>query len=155
MSDSIPDRPVRQISILVADDDYDDRSLFEDAAEESSHLIKRIEFAVDGVDLLDRLKYRGSYAEMTDIPLPDIVMLDLNMPRMDGKEVLKEMEKDISLKSIPVVIMSTSSCESDISDTYENGARSYITKPLTFEELVEKVREIAVYWTKVVRTKQH
>jgi two-component system, response regulator len=140
----------KQITILMADDDADDRLLFEEAVEEAN-LVNEVNFAVDGLDLLDRLKHRGKYAVSSNFPHPDLILLDLNMPRMDGREALAEISNDPQLKSIPVVIMTTSDAEEDIVKAYNLGSSGYITKPVTFEGLIETINVVTDYWVNIVK----
>lgn len=138
------------ITILMADDDADDRLIFEEAVEEA-HLVNHVEFAVDGLDLLDRLNCEGKYENLAKTSLPDLILLDLNMPRMDGREALERISANPALKGIPVVIMTTSDAEEDIVRTYNLGASGYITKPVTFEGLIETVQGFADYWVNIVK----
>jgi len=140
----------KPITILMADDDADDRLLFEEAVEEAQ-LVNNVEFAVDGIDLLDRLRSKGKYVDKTKNDLPDLILLDLNMPRMDGREALEEIRKDADIKGIPVVIMTTSEAEEDIIKTYDLGASGYITKPVTFDGLIETIQVVTDYWVNIVK----
>lgn len=139
----------KPIRILVADDDADDRMLINDAFEEA-HLSNPIDFVEDGVDLLDHLKRRGKYADLVDQALPGIILLDLNMPRLDGRGALAEIRSDPVLKKIPVVVLTTSQSEEDIIKTYDLGVNSYITKPVTFDGLVNVVQVLNKYWIEIV-----
>jgi len=134
----------------MADDDEDDRDLARDALRNAS-LAGEMRFVVDGQDLMDYLRREGSYAgESADAPRPGIVLLDLNMPKKDGREALAEMKADQSLRSIPVVVLTTSRDESDILRTYDLGVNSFITKPTTFAGLVEMMRTWKQYWMELV-----
>ena len=119
------------ITILLADDDADDRMLARDALKES-RLANELHEVVDGEDLLDYLRQRGRYAEPGLAPRPGLILLDLNMPRKDGREALAEIKRDPSLRCIPVVVLTTSQAEQDIFGTYDLGANSFISKPVTF-----------------------
>ena len=137
------------ITILMADDDPDDRQLTREAFEEAK-LANDLRFVEDGVELLDYLNRRGKYADPESSPRPGLILLDLNMPRKDGREALQEIKSDPKLKRIRIVIMTTSKAEEDILRTYNLSAASYITKPVTFEALVDVVRTLGKYWLEIV-----
>ena len=137
------------IRIVVADDDADDRMLIEEALEES-RLSNPVDFCVDGLDLLEYLKREGKWAELSGQPLPGLILLDLNMPRMDGRTALSHIKADEKLKRIPVVILTTSKSEEDIIRTYGLGVNSFITKPVTFDGLVTIVQALTHYWFEIV-----
>jgi CheY-like chemotaxis protein len=139
----------KPITILMADDDADDRKLTKDAFEES-RVVNDLRFVVDGVELMDYLKRRGHYADPATSPRPGLILLDLNMPKKDGREALEEIKADPALKTIRVVILTTSQAEVDIYRTYNLSASSYITKPVTFEGLVEVIRTLGRYWLEIV-----
>ena len=140
----------RAVVILMADDDEEDRELTRDALE-SSHLANEMRFAVDGQDLMDYLKREGKYASApAEAPRPGIILLDLNMPKKDGREALAEMKADPSLRSIPVVGLTTSKDEEDVFRSYDLGVSSFITKPVTFAGLVEVMRTWQRYWFELV-----
>ena len=134
------------IIILMADDDADDRMLAKEALEES-RVLNELHFVEDGEELIEFLKQRGKYA---DAPRPGLILLDLNMPRKDGREALKEIKADSGLRRIPVVVMTTSKAEEDIFRSYDLGASSFITKPVTFDRLVELMRTLGQYWVEFV-----
>ncbi|WP_246128503.1 response regulator [Pleionea sediminis] len=138
------------IQIHMCDDDPDDCLLFKDAIEEAN-VLNNISFTQDGQDLIDFLKREGEYQNLKNTALPDIILLDLNMPRKDGREALKEIKGNQSLKHIPIIILTTSKEEEDILKSYNLGASSYITKPVTFEKLVELVHKFSDYWFKIVK----
>ncbi|MFO7958621.1 MAG: response regulator [Candidatus Brocadiia bacterium] len=140
----------RPITILMADDDEEDCMLVQEAWEES-HLANELRFVSDGRELLDYLRHEGDYAGPDDAPRPGLILLDLNMPGMDGRQALKEIKQDPDLKSIPVVVLTSSKAETDILRTYDLGVNSYITKPVTFDKLVEVVRTLGRYWLEIVR----
>ncbi len=142
-------KAVKPITILVADDDPDDRQLTREAFDEAK-LANDLRFVHDGIELLDYLRRRGKYADPADSPRPGIILLDLNMPRKDGREALAEMKADPRLKTIRVIIMTTSKAEEDILRTYDLSASSYITKPVSFEGLVDVVRTLGKYWLEIV-----
>lgn len=137
------------IVILMADDDADDRMLAKDALEES-RVLNELRFVEDGEELMDYLTRKGKYSNANDAPRPGLILLDLNMPRKDGREALKEIKSDPNLRRIPVVIMTTSKAEEDIFRSYDLGASSFITKPVTFERLVELMRTLGEYWVEFV-----
>jgi CheY-like chemotaxis protein len=139
----------RPITILMADDDADDRQLTKDAFEES-RVVNDLRFVEDGVELLDYLKRRGKYADPASSPRPGLILLDLNMPKKDGREALEEIKADAHLKTIRVVVLTTSKAEADIYRTYNLSAASYITKPVTFEGLVEVIKTLGRYWLEIV-----
>jgi two-component system, response regulator len=137
------------VVILMADDDADDRQMTKEALIES-RLANDLHFVEDGVMLMDYLRGRGAYTKPGSAPRPGVILLDLNMPRKDGREALREIKADPDLRAIPVVVMTTSKAEEDIARSYELGANSYITKPVTFDGLVEVVRALGRYWFEIV-----
>ncbi len=140
----------RAITILMADDDEDDRDLTREALQ-NSRLANEMRFVVDGQDLMDYLRREGSYADPTaDAPRPGIILLDLNMPKKDGREALAEIKADHTLRSIPVVVLTTSKDEEDVFRTYDLGVSSFITKPVTFAGLVEVMKTWQRYWFELV-----
>src|SRR5580700_11381744 len=134
----------------MADDDEDDRLLAADALL-LSKLANKLITVNDGEELMDYLRHRGKHAPPAISPRPGLVLLDLNMPKMDGREALREMKSDPELRSIPVVVLTTSKAEEDIERTYNLGANSFIVKPVTFETLAESLRVLTEYWFEVVR----
>jgi CheY-like chemotaxis protein len=139
----------KAITILMADDDADDRLMTKEAFEES-RLANDLRFVEDGVELLDYLRRRGKYADPASSPRPGLILLDLNMPKMDGREALREIKSDPKLKSIRVVILTTSKAEEDIYRTYDLSAASYITKPVTFAGMAEVIKTLGKYWLEIV-----
>ena len=139
----------KPITILMADDDEEDRMMAKEAWEES-RLCNYLCFVEDGEELLDYLERRGKYTDPKDSPRPGLILLDLNMPKKDGREALREIKNSPDLRSIPLVVMTTSSAEEDILRSYDVGANSYITKPVTFEGLVHIVRQLGTYWFNIV-----
>lgn len=137
------------IEILIADDDPEDRMLIIDALHES-HLSNTIQYVEDGEELLDYLRNKGKYADSKQYPTPGMILLDLNMPKKDGREALKELRADARFKSIPVVVLTTSKAEEDILKTYDLGANSFITKPVSFSSLVEVMIALNNYWFEIV-----
>ncbi len=140
----------RPILILMAEDDEDDRLMTRDALEEANFPYK-IRFVEDGVELIDYLHHTGKYEDPDGAPRPELILLDLNMPRKGGRETLKEIKSDEELRRIPVVILTTSEAEVDITATYDLGANSYITKPVRFEGLVKAMESLSQYWFHTVK----
>ncbi len=138
------------ITILLADDDPDDQLLATEALREAC-LANPIVSVDDGEKLMDYLHRRGRYAAPGAAPRPGLILLDLNMPRKDGREALREIKADPVLRKIPVVVLTTSRAEEDILRTYDLGVNSFITKPVSFEGLVEVMRTLAAYWFEIVR----
>jgi two-component system response regulator len=139
----------KPITILMADDDPDDRQLTKEAFEES-RIVNDLRFVEDGIELLEYLQHRGKYKDPANSPRPGLILLDLNMPKKDGRAALKEIKADPKLKHIRVVILTTSADEMDILRTYDITAASYITKPVTFEGLVDVVKTLGKYWLEIV-----
>lgn len=139
----------KSITILVADDDADDRLMIEEALKEN-RLANDLHFVRDGEELMDYVRRRGEYTDPGRSPRPGLILLDLNMPKKDGREVLRELKSDASLRDIPVVVLTTSKAEEDIYRTYNLGVNSFITKPVTFESLVQIMRELGHYWFEIV-----
>ena len=137
------------ITLLLADDDEEDRVMTEEALKES-HLANDIRFVGDGEELTDYLFRRGDYADPGRSPTPGLILLDLNMPKKDGREVLVEIKNDARLRQIPVVVLTTSKAEEDIIRSYALGVNSFITKPVTFEGLVEAMTVFTQYWFEIV-----
>lgn len=138
----------RPITILLADDDADDRMLAEDALRES-RLANRLYMVTDGEEVLEFLRHEGRHAG-SQAPRPGVILLDLNMPRKDGREVLRELKSDPDLRQIPVIVLTTSKDEADIFLSYDQGVNSYITKPVTFAGLVEVMNALGRYWFQLV-----
>ncbi len=139
----------KPITILMADDDEDDRLLAKDALEEC-RLANDLHFVIDGEDLMDYLYHRGKYTQVIKSPRPGLILLDLNMPRKDGREALQEIKADPELRPIPIIVLTTSKAEEDIYRTYDLGANSYIAKPVTFESLVSVMKALGKYWFEIV-----
>ena len=137
------------IAILIADDDLEDQMLIKDAFAES-RLANALRFVEDGEALMDYLYHRGPYSDPSSSPRPGLILLDLNMPKKDGREALKEIKTDPALRQIPVVVLTTSQAEEDIYRSYDLGVNSFITKPVTFAALVEQVRMLSIYWFEIV-----
>jgi CheY-like chemotaxis protein len=139
----------KMITILLADDDPDDRQLTRDAFAEN-RLVNMLHTVEDGEELMEYLRRQGRYADQKSAPLPGLILLDLNMPRKDGREALKEIKADPELRRIPIVVLTTSKAEEDILRTYDLGVNSYVTKPVTFKSLVELIKVLGRYWFEVV-----
>ena len=141
----------RPITILMADDDEDDRDLTRDALA-ATDFVEAMDFVVDGQDLIDYLRRSGPYGSAqaaADRSQPSIILLDLNMPRKDGREALAEIKADAELRRIPVVVLTTSSDEHDIRKVYDLGANSYIIKPVTGTKLESMLACLAEYWSQI------
>ena len=139
----------KPITILMADDDADDRLMTQEAFEES-RLANDLRFVEDGVELMDYLQRRGKYRDPATSPRPGLILLDLNMPKKDGREALKEIKADPNLKCLRIVVLTTSKAEEDIYRTYNLGAASYITKPVTFAGMAEVIKTVGKYWLEIV-----
>ena len=142
-------KPNRPITILMADDDADDRQMTKEAFEES-HLGNDLRFVEDGAELMDYLRHLGKYIDPALAPRPGLILLDLNMPRKDGWEALREIKADPLLRSLRVVILTTSKAEEDVIRGYDLSVASYITKPVTFSALLEVVQVLGKYWLEIV-----
>ena len=139
----------KPILILMADDSEDDRFLAREALRES-RVLNDLHEVEDGEELMDYLKHRGRYADTAISPRPGFILLDLNMPRKSGREALEEIKADASLRRIPVVVLTTSSDEADVIQSYDLGVSSFITKPVSFQALVEVMKTIGKYWIEIV-----
>ena len=139
----------KPVLILLAEDDPDDRVLLRDALTEG-RLVNDLRCVEDGEELMDYLHRRGRYTGKNAAPRPGLILLDLNMPRKDGREALKEIKADPGLRQIPVVVLTTSQAEEDIFRSYDLGANSFVTKPLTFKSLVDLMRTLGRYWLEIV-----
>src|SRR5258706_9665766 len=142
-------KPRRPITILLADDDEDDLQMTVDALRQS-RLGNDIHTTADGEELMDYLFRRGRYAHPADAPRPGLILLDLNMPRKDGREALAEIKADPSLRRIPVCVLTTSKAEEDILRTYDLGVNSFVTKPVTFTALIDVMQTWTRYWLEIV-----
>lgn len=142
-------KEVLPISILMADDDPDDRMMTQEAFEEAK-LGNSLDFVEDGEQLMDYLYRREEYSSLKDIPLPGLILLDLNMPKKDGREALKEIKDDPKLRRIPIIVLTTSKSEEDVFRSYDIGVSSFITKPVSFESLIDIVKTLKKYWLEIV-----
>ncbi len=138
------------ITILIAEDDDDDRLMIREAFQENK-LANDLHFVEDGIQLLEYLRNQGEYLDPVKFPQPDLILLDLNMPRKDGREALEEIKADSKLRFIPVVVLTTSKAEEDILKSYDTGASGFITKPVKFSALVQVVHTLDDYWVQIVR----
>lgn len=139
----------RSIVILMADDDLDDQYLAKEALSEA-HVCNEMKFVNDGEELMDYLHHRGKFVDEDLSPRPGLILLDLNMPKKDGREAMEEIKNDPSLRRIPIIILTTSRAEEDILRTYDLGASGFITKPVSFGDLIEVMRAIGKYWLDIV-----
>lgn len=139
----------KTIIILVADDDAEDRMLVKEALEEN-RLKNAIQFVENGEELMDYLHNRGKFTDKDLYPTPGLILLDLNMPKKDGREALREIKEDPYLRLIPIVVLTTSKAEEDILKTYDLGVSSFITKPVTFAALVDMMKTLSAYWFEIV-----
>lgn len=137
------------VVILLAEDDEDDYELCAEAFRES-HLLNQLHRVTNGEDLLDYLRHEGRYTDLHAAPTPSLILLDLNMPRKDGREALVEIKAHPDLRRIPVVVLTTSKAEEDVLQIYNLGVSSFIRKPVTFDGLCEIVRAINHYWFDIV-----
>lgn len=142
--------PQHRLVVLMADDDEDDQMFAQDAFEESG-LPHQINFVNDGEALIDHLNHCLESDDSSRTRLPDLILLDLNMPRKDGREALREIKANPKLRHIPVVVLTTSSSDGDVYRSYDIGANSYITKPVTFDSLVDVLNTLGKYWFSVVQ----
>ena len=136
-------------TILMADDDAEDVLLVRDALQTIGGPFE-LRFVRDGEELFDYLRHRGEYEEGRDVPRPDLILLDLKMPRKDGRETIRELKNDPKLRRIPVIALSTSTAGDDVEASYDIGVNSYVTKPATFRELVDLLKSLCKYWFEVV-----
>jgi CheY-like chemotaxis protein len=141
-------QPGRQAVILMADDDADDRLLAQDALAESK-IPSELRFVENGEELMDYLRRRGKFSAAS-APRPDVILLDLNMPKKDGREALREIKASRELRRIPVVVLTTSQADTDVGHIYDLGANSFITKPVSFNALVNVMRTLGQYWFQTV-----
>jgi CheY-like chemotaxis protein len=141
--------PLTGVTILLADDDAEDRTMTISALRER-RIANDIRCVGDGEELCDYLFQRGAYADAHDAPKPGLILLDLNMPKKDGREALAEIKADATLRSIPVVVLTTSRGDEDVTRTYDLGVNSFITKPVTFDGLVQAMDAFSRYWLEIV-----
>ena len=137
------------ITVLYADDDADDQLLVKEALEES-RLLNDLLFVNDGEELMDYLLRRGEYADPAKSPRPGLILLDLNMPRKNGREALAEIKQHPQLRRIPVVVLTTSKAEEDIYRSYDLGVNSFVSKPVTFSGMAAVMKALGTYWFQIV-----
>lgn len=142
-------KPTHPITILLVDDDDEDRQMTVEALHES-RLANDVRVARDGEELMDYLLHRGPYANGSGAPIPGLILLDLNMPKKDGREALGEIKSNPELRKIPVIVLTTSKAEEDIFRSYDLGVNSFITKPVTFPALADAMKVLARYWFEIV-----
>lgn len=150
----MPNEHKKSFTILVADDDADDRKLTHEAFDEAN-VAQDVRFVEDGIEVFDYLTNSGKFTDPKDAPWPSLLLLDLNMPRMDGREVLTRMKGDPRYAAIRVIVLTTSKAEEDILRSYRLSAASYITKPTSFEALVHVVETLGRYWLEIVELPRH
>ena len=138
---------IQDLEILLVEDNEGDIRLTIEAFNEAN-IRNKIQVVRDGEEALAYLKKKGLYV---DVQLPDIILLDINLPKIDGREVLSTMKKDAALKSIPVIMLTTSSADTDIEDSYANHANCYVVKPVDLGKFMDVVRSIEGYWTSTVK----
>jgi len=134
-------------TILLADDDEDDRILVKEALLDANFPYDNLFFVEDGQDLMDYLNGLGKYNGADRVSLPDLILLDLNMPKKDGREALREIKTNPRLKRIPIIVLTTSTSSIDVNDCYDIGANTYISKPNSFAGMVSIMQSIKNYWT--------
>ena len=147
------DENISPIRIHMCDDDPDDQLLVSDALEEA-RLGNPIDFTNNGKELLQYLNREGAFSHLVDEPLPGIILLDLNMPVMDGREVLSKIKQHEKFRSIPIIVLTTSKAEADIARTYDMGVNSFIMKPVSFDSLVDMIKSVTDYWFHLVSLPQ-
>ena len=143
--------PQKQIDVLLVEDDPGDVLMTREAFEENK-VANRLAVVNDGASAMEYLRKEGQYV---DAPTPDMVLLDLNLPRMDGREVLAAMKSDDQLRRIPVVVLTTSEAEEDVLRSYSLHANAYVTKPVDFQRFIDVVRQIDDFFVSVVRLPTH
>lgn len=138
------------LTILLAEDDPDDRMLTTRALERNGFPLD-IRSVADGEELMDYLFCRGAYGARDAAPKPALILLDLNMPRKDGREALAEIKSEPTLRRIPVIVLTTSIADQDVRQSYDLGVNAFVTKPVTFEKLSESIELIGRFWLEVVK----
>jgi CheY-like chemotaxis protein len=139
--------PVRPIEVLLVEDDEGDVLMTREALAEGK-VINRLNVVNDGVEAVEYLRRDGKYAEASR---PDLILLDLNLPKKDGRQVLEEVKADDSLRRIPVIVLTTSAADEDVLRSYDLHANAYVTKPVDFDRFVEVIRQIDDFFISVVR----
>ncbi len=138
------------VPILIADDDLDDCQMIKEALYES-RLLNSLHFVEDGEELMNYLCHKGKFEDRLKFPTPGLILLDLNMPKKDGREALREIKSNADLRQIPIIVFTTSQAEEDVLRTYDLGVNSFITKPVKFEDLVRMMRDLGHYWFEIVK----
>ena len=138
------------VPILIADDDLDDCQMIKEALQES-RLLNDLHFVGDGEELMNYLYHKGKFQDRLKFPPPGLILLDLNMPKKDGREALREIKSSSHLRHIPIIVFTTSQAEEDVLRTYDLGVNSFITKPVKFDDLVRIMRELGHYWFEIVK----
>jgi CheY-like chemotaxis protein len=146
----MPPDHAHSIHILLAEDDPDDRMLTRRALKES-RLANTIDAVENGEELMDYLQREGEYSTPSAAPRPGLILLDLNMPRMDGREALKRIKSDPDLRRIPVIVLTTSEAEQDVVQSYDLGVNAFVTKPVMFDELADAIRALGEFWFEIVK----
>ena len=137
------------VTVLMADDNPDDRFLTKEAFYEAN-LTNKLEFVENGEELLDYLNRSNKFSNLVGQPLPGLILLDLNMPRKDGREALKEIKSHPHFRRIPVVVLTTSKADEDVLRSYDLGVNSFILKPLSFDDFINVIKTFAKYWFEIV-----
>ena len=143
-------KPLDQFCILLADDDPDDRMLTKRALRKS-RLANELRTVEDGEELMRYLRREDEYSDPVNAPRPGLILLDLNMPRKDGREALREIKSDPKLRRIPVIVLTTSEAELDILRSYDLGVNAFVTKPVTFDGLANAIRRLGEFWFEIVK----
>ena len=141
----------KSITILMADDDPGDRVLAAEAMKDA-RLINDLLFVENGEELMDYLHARGKFAPPEEAPRPGLILLDLNMPRKDGRTVLKEIKESADLREIPIAVLTTSKDDADVYRSYDLGVNSYIVKPVTFGAIIDTLQTLEKYWFQIVES---
>ena len=134
-----------ELNVLLVEDNADHAELTLKALKDGN-LLNEVVWVKDGEEALDFLYHRGRYADATKAPRPGLILLDLRLPKVDGHEVLRQIKGDEDLRSIPVVMLTTSEREDEISQSYKAGANSFVSKPVRFADFMERVRSLKLYW---------
>lgn len=136
---------MKLINILLVEDNPDHAILTKRVLEDYK-VANDVYLVEDGADALDYIYRRGKYSNGNSAPRPGLILLDVKLPKIDGFEVLKQLKNDPEYSSIPVVMLTTSACDEEVARGYAEGANSYVTKPVRFDEFAEKIKNIGLYW---------
>ena len=139
----------KHFTVLIAEDDSVDIELLIESLQ-GDGLVHEVKYVSDGSELMDYLRQEDSFSDKSESPRPDLILLDLNLPKMDGREALRKIKSDPNFRRIPVIVMNTSKSEEDIYQSYDLGANSYIVKPFSFDSMVEIIRSVKEYWFDIV-----